>query len=495
MTRYRLSPPVHKSNWRNIWEGIKNGWRAAGLFGKLTFVFRLAWSLLVLGFVRKMITVIFAALTITSVAIVLLGLVIWGILEGGYFFLNPITIFLAIPWIVALVSYLYLKKKYPGKYAEVLGYNTKAIYVRATPIISGAVLSVTFVLYQLMKPFLWWILVSFGVVVGIGVIYHVLKSLLTNSSSDEKTKKAKEVLVLALFLIVAIGVINWLLWTINNSFWDSIWGAQSKFWAINLGTLIAILLLLKKGADGKTHPVTKPFSQVIGGLVAIIFVMCIWNFKTDGKGLAYWSGNATPGKPVVSYKVPLEVARRVICECESGCKQYEEDGTPLKNRGIPSKGIPPSSAFGKYQFIEAHRKPALDLGYNLDTEDGQDKYFDHLFLKSGFAPWDFDEEYGGGRACWGPKLASLGYNINSLTPATSEWVVMLEAPVGNWGHKMKIPIGTRVIWEAGGKKVRVTNQLGLEANIDEDIPPPSTHVRFKSLEEKPVTVTLTFSKI
>lgn len=503
MPQYRLSPPVHKSNWRNIWEGIKDAWRAAGLFGKLTFVFRLVWSLLVLGFLRKMITVILVALGVAAVAVIVAGLVIWGMLEGGYkFFLHPVTMFLAIPWMVVGFSYLYLSKKYPGKYARVSGYTTEARYVRVIPIIGGVVASAIFVMYQLMKPFLWWILVGAAAIVGMVVIYYVVRSL-TSGSSDETTKKAKEALVWALCLVVGLAVIHWLIWTLDEEFWGSIWATKSRFWAINLGIILAILFLLIKGADGKTHWVAAGMSKVIGGLVAMILIVCLWDFMTEGKGWSLWAGKL--GDMVSrtqsrvdnkSHSAPMEVALAIIADCESGggvpgaATHFEKDGkTPLKNK----EG---STAIGKYQILaSAHEKRAKEMGFDITTEADNEAYARVLYQESGTRHWEADAR---SKACWEPKLRAYTWGSEEVSlvvvaPLDRESGV-IPTPQKNGGGKFDL--------SGGGKKYQVRWNVGMPSETVETLPRAKDAPRLqpdvvynlalKSAEKEPVSVIVKF---
>jgi hypothetical protein len=107
--------------------------------------------------------------------------------------------------------------------------------------------------------------------------------------------------------------------------------------------------------------------------------------------------------------VPVEIARSVVGGCESGNgtpgsgRQFEKDNkTPTKNR----KG---SSAFGIYQFLEEHRKPALDLGFDLNTKEGQDGYFAYRFSLYGMKDWEADPD---SQSCWQSKLAAMGYGVD-----------------------------------------------------------------------------------
>ncbi|MFZ2763516.1 MAG: hypothetical protein WAX80_00545, partial [Minisyncoccia bacterium] len=142
----------------------------------------------------------------------------------------------------------------------------------------------------------------------------------------------------------------------------------------------------------------------------------------------------------------------IIADCESGdngkpgtARQFEADGvTPYKNR----EG---SSAFGKYQFLESHREPALALGYDLDTEQGQDDYSRHLYNGPGrTGPWEHDPR---SVACWEPKLLALGYTPSQRPVAIYPFTVTADKPfvitVGpdyrfDWWGKVNAHVDDRV---------------------------------------------------
>ena len=78
-----------------------------------------------------------------------------------------------------------------------------------------------------------------------------------------------------------------------------------------------------------------------------------------------------------------------IAACESGRRQFEADGeTPLRNR----KG---SSAIGMFQIMASyHREPALEMGLDIDTLEGNARYAVLLYEQQGTTPWNAS------RPCW-----------------------------------------------------------------------------------------------
>ena len=78
-----------------------------------------------------------------------------------------------------------------------------------------------------------------------------------------------------------------------------------------------------------------------------------------------------------------------IAKCESGFRQFNADGTPL--RGGWAGGM-----IGVFQFHERiHSAPARVLGYDLATLEGNLAYAKHLYETSGTQPWN------SAKSCWG----------------------------------------------------------------------------------------------
>ena len=173
----------------------------------------------------------------------------------------------------------------------------------------------------------------------------------------------------------------------------------------------------------------------------------------------------------------------------------------MDDKGIPQKNIPPSSAFGKYQFMEMHREPAKKLAlefptinYDLDTEEGQDNYARYRYSKTGTRDWEFDEQYGGGKTCWEPKLRAYTWGGGEVVAIT------VRAPVDGWSDEIPTPYAPRR-WELEGfgKKYRVFWNGEKEG---EDFPQAERvektknkiiyNFRLQSLETEPVNIIVKF---
>lgn len=78
-----------------------------------------------------------------------------------------------------------------------------------------------------------------------------------------------------------------------------------------------------------------------------------------------------------------------IGECESGNRQFYDDGTVVRGNINPLD-------LGKYQInLGYHEESAKRLGYDLYTEEGNTKYALHLYNTAGTSPWNWSKH------CWG----------------------------------------------------------------------------------------------
>lgn len=94
---------------------------------------------------------------------------------------------------------------------------------------------------------------------------------------------------------------------------------------------------------------------------------------------------------------PVMVA---IAGCESNFRQYDTDGTILKNDHSSAKGI--------FQIMTSiHSARAADLGLDLYTMQGNAAYARYLYDQSGTAPWNASKD------CWGKAKAPKDLAINS----------------------------------------------------------------------------------
>jgi hypothetical protein len=93
--------------------------------------------------------------------------------------------------------------------------------------------------------------------------------------------------------------------------------------------------------------------------------------------------------------VMVEIAR-----CESGFRQLDENGNPLYGGSGGMVGV----------FQEAaaiHSNTAKDLGYDINTLDGNLKYARYLYETEGTVPWLASQ------SCWNPSPISSALKVGS----------------------------------------------------------------------------------
>jgi hypothetical protein len=95
--------------------------------------------------------------------------------------------------------------------------------------------------------------------------------------------------------------------------------------------------------------------------------------------------------------IPVMVA---VAKCESRFRQYDTNGEALKNR----EG---SSATGVLQIMASyHREIATNLGYDIDTLEGNLGYARHLYESNGTRDWEAS------RTCWGSSIVAKNKDIS-----------------------------------------------------------------------------------
>ncbi len=297
--------------------------------------------------------------------------------------------------------------------------------------------------------------------------------------------------VLALNALIALAL---------PSFWSIYFGNIKMFLLTNAG-IILMAYLFSRGSKG----------EKIAGWIICVVVIAGWfdPVKINCK--------EKTGEPTKRYfemlsleeltkQLPQDTVLKAIAECESGGKQFEEDGvTPLKNKGIPKKGIKPTSAFGKYQFLEIHREKAKEVlgpDPDLNREEDQDAYAKWLLAKEGTKHWEHDEKYGGGKACWGPKLIAASRQAGLLPTETR----IVLAPVGKPSEEIEVENWGEYSWgrvKSGNEPYRFhfRSPKG-KSSIDlptkdgkyAEIPDLVSSVSFESLGDKPLLIRLTLGK-
>ena len=77
-----------------------------------------------------------------------------------------------------------------------------------------------------------------------------------------------------------------------------------------------------------------------------------------------------------------------IAFCESSGKHFDENGKIIKGKQNPND-------IGKYQInMFYHYETAMKLGYDIFTEEGNEKYALWLYQKNGVKDWEYS------KSCW-----------------------------------------------------------------------------------------------
>lgn len=305
-------------------------------------------------------------------------------------------------------------------------------------------------------------------------------------------------IVILIVTIIVCGTLVWVFVSANRQKWSSTTYDKKKDEEKKEEEPKKAEKEIKKDAEKKTKESGK--TSFAGKLVRI-FVTLLFVGAIAMLGINLWqraseSASRPTGKTIsnLSPEETMEMVLWVICKYESGCRQFESDGkTPLKNKGIPEEGVPPSSAFGKYQFLESHREPAKKLGFDLNTEAGQDGYARWLWQNDGRTKhWENNPK----SYRWQTELMSFGYDPWGIVEGA-----VTAKPGEEFGREVTIHSGVYVGWSTDGGGIEIKNQLGKTARFDpekgivtENIPYPSTSVAFRSLGDKPVEVKLRFSR-
>ncbi|KKQ83294.1 MAG: hypothetical protein UT07_C0006G0002 [Parcubacteria group bacterium GW2011_GWB1_38_8] len=180
-----------------------------------------------------------------------------------------------------------------------------------------------------------------------------------------------------------------------------------------------------------------------------------------------------------------DVALPVIAQCESGGRQFDEDGNLIRN--------PESSAIGKYQIMASlHEKRAESLGFDIRTEEGNEGYARHLYQESGTQHWEADQR---SKGCWGPVLRILARGHKPLkgfeVTMRREWTENIPFPTRgetrvDWMPKSLV---TYQVMTSDGK---ITTFRGVESkDVSSRLSPG---VRFRVLDADSAVINIVPSK-
>lgn len=283
-------------------------------------------------------------------------------------------------------------------------------------------------------------------------------------------------------VLIGIVVIYAILAYVSPKVWISYWESGFFFFATyGIILLSGLKKTLKLGFF--------PLALIGAGLVLLV----VWS-NGDGISLPSSTKKIELVQPSFQPNVPAEIALPIIALCESGGKQFKE-GTKIP---LPNKEG--SSAFGKYQFLESHRAKALALGFDLNTEEGQDGYARVLYNEpDGIKHWLADSR---AKACIEKGLKG------SFDPKYGKtvWVLNFRAPTDN---AIEFPLGPGIRVGTRAKEVRkkyryfVYTDEGVLHKKDFPVKEGgevfkinsfANKIGFQSLENEPVDIVATFSK-
>lgn len=128
-------------------------------------------------------------------------------------------------------------------------------------------------------------------------------------------------------------------------------------------------------------------------VVAALAVLALLTPSAFAQATATATTTASSTSVGITWENQTEVEKRVrelfafapvmieIARCESKFRQFTDNGNVLRGGG--STGM-----VGVFQFYEAiHATPALALGFDITTTEGNLGYARHLYTESGTRPW------------------------------------------------------------------------------------------------------------
>ncbi len=223
------------------------------------------------------------------------------------------------------------------------------------------------------------------------------------------------------------------------------------WWGLGIGVAIALIILLfRTGGAGYVGRTMR--SGWLWPVAVVLFLVVFGGRIIDFLGSKFPSGE-TPATvtttSVTAGRLSADVVLPIIAQCESGGRQFDDDGNLITN--------PESSAVGKYQILEKlHGEKAKALGYDIRTEEGNEAYARILYAESGTQHWEADPR---SRACWEPKVLALGGLGSPPSISTTRLVAQMGKPAQisvppGWRWDMIKPIPTGWTTDDGYRDAR-----------------------------------------
>lgn len=236
------------------------------------------------------------------------------------------------------------------------------------------------------------------------------------------------------------------------------WFKENWHWAAwATGTIAAVALVVwlvrfalkRTGRGASTATASTPAARAAtttSGDIVINFTGLLWSvvlLGVLGAAVIYrveirdymssWqtSRSATQGAAADAQApslLPADVALPIIAECESGGRQFDDDGNVIAN--------PESSAVGKYQILEKlHQEELKKLGLDPRIERDNEQFARILYEREGTRPWNKS------RGCWSTKLIASGKRPLPTEDVMYTIVMSQERPVSEI-----MPVGWRMDW-------------------------------------------------
>ena len=161
----------------------------------------------------------------------------------------------------------------------------------------------------------------------------------------------------------------------------------------------------------QSNTAVKSIRQVIVAVWAITAIaeMSVWTIgkwtAATGTTVATLTTPVTPGDP------PVEVVLGPLARCESGGRQFDDQGNLVTN--------PTSTAIGMYGIMASlHEERAKSMGHNIRNREGNEAFAKILYAEEKFKPWEAS------RWCWEKDFLLLGYfTVDSLPTITKKLTV------------------------------------------------------------------------
>ena len=328
--------------------------------------------------------------------------------------LNPVV----LVWVIVLAIFVCVKTLLP----EAVEHKKKLIrtdHVLWIPIIGAmgfTLFHIASVVIPKFSQFVKWIAIAAIIL----VVVYFLRKYATKKLVVDLAKKSKTDMVaigLSMLGIVSMNLLVWLTTNVRPEIWQWYWGNQTFFWAWNAGWVVVAFLGSKRDTEGKVIPATITIRKYVRLALFIGFLVNLsplwFNFWENHQEAKQKEAAEKIQKSALGLsfdEVPTVVAFPFIADCESGDngklgtgKQFEiKSGKIVVVQGRVDKD--------DIGYLQINRREHADLlGKHSEiniakSKEDNIKFGEILHSLQGYQPWYKT------KACWGPKLVSVGYN-------------------------------------------------------------------------------------